>query len=68
MTLVLKMRCTGDTISGDGRKNVVLQPGTLSQPSGVTVSDDLRFVLDPSSPYFDDFVKNKDHEYQVTIF
>lgn len=64
--MTLDMYCTGDTVSGDGRKNVVLQP-TSTQDAGVYASDDLRFSLDPSHPDFNTFVKNKDRVYTVTI-
>lgn len=64
----LKMYVTGDSVSGNGKKNVILQlSNDVPQEDGVSTNDTIQFSLDPSHPDFDAFVKNKDVIHTITI-
>lgn len=50
------MRCTGDTVSGNGSKNVVLRMEPTTQ-GGISSNDDFRPIIAPDDPDFGTFVK-----------
>lgn len=59
------VRCTGDTVAGNGSKNVVLRMDTATQGGISSANDDWRFTVAPDDPSFGVFTKG--NLYTVTV-
>lgn len=62
--LQITVRCVGDTVAGNGSRNVILRMEPLTQGT-VSTNDDWRFTLAPGDPDFDTFVLKQN--YTVTV-